>query len=94
MSSPNGAARAADEALVVVRVEDEINQVLTGHTGCSYESPPQARERALDLVRVLLGYTDQELNGTSEWTCPVAGGRRTVWLDPKHDVAGAGESTT
>jgi hypothetical protein len=27
---------------------------------------------------VLLGYTDAELDGDEEWSCPIAGGRRTV----------------
>ena len=33
---------------------DEINHALTGHDGCSYESPPQPRQQALTLARVLL----------------------------------------
>ena len=68
----------SERELVVVRVEDEINQALTGHDGCRYESPPQPREQALTLARVLLGYTGEELNGAARWSCPIAGGRRTV----------------
>jgi hypothetical protein len=64
--------------LVVVHVEDQINQALTGHDGCRYESPPQPREQALTLARALLGYTGEELNGAERWSCPIAGGRRTV----------------
>ena len=82
MSFSNGAGRPADE-LVVVRVEDEINHVLTGHGGQSYESPPQAREQALTLVQVLLGYTGEKLDGTEQWSCPIAGGRRTVAIRPR-----------
>jgi hypothetical protein len=70
-----------DGSHVVVQVEDVIAVALTGHEGSRYQSPPQPRERALALVRVLLGYTDQPVNGCERWTCPVAGGRRTVWLD-------------
>ena len=49
--------------LVIVSVCDEVNQSLTGHEGCRYESPPQPREQALTLARVLLGYTSEELDG-------------------------------
>lgn len=69
-----------DAQLVVLHVEDEINQALTGHEGCRYESPPQPRDEALTLARVLLGYTSCELNGSNQWICPIAGGRRTVRL--------------
>jgi len=79
MSSSNGDARQADE-LVVIRVDDEINQALTGHIGYSYESPPQPRDQALTLVQVLLGYTSDKLDGEKQWSCPIAGGRRTVSL--------------
>jgi hypothetical protein len=68
------------QELVVLYVQDEINQALTGHGGSIYESPPQPREHALTLARVLLGYTDAELNGDEQWSCPIAGGRRTVAL--------------
>lgn len=79
------AGRRPGRDLVVVHVHDRINQALTGHAGCFYKSPAQKREDALDLVRVLLGYTCQELNGATVWTCPVAGGRRTVPLEPRRD---------
>ncbi|OAI39317.1 hypothetical protein AYO39_00540 [Actinobacteria bacterium SCGC AG-212-D09] len=72
----------SERELVVVRVEDEINQALTGHGGCRYESPPQPREQALTLARVLLGYTGEELNGSARWSCAIAGGRRIVALQP------------
>jgi hypothetical protein len=81
MSFPNGRGRNVDE-LVVVCVEDEINQALTGHVGVRCESPLQPRKQALELARVLLGYTSNELNGGERWTCPIAGGRRTVALKP------------
>jgi hypothetical protein len=82
MSSPNRVRHDLDEVLVVVRVDDEINQSLTGRGGQSYESPPQPREQALTLVQVLLGYTGEQLDGAEQWTCPVAGGRRTVAVRP------------
>ena len=72
------------QELVVLCVQDEINQALTGHGGCRYESPPQARQQALTLARVLLGYTGAELNGDEKWSSPIAGGRRTVALKQPH----------
>jgi len=81
MSASNGRDRNVDE-LVVVRVEDDINRALAGHDGVRYESPLQPRKQALELARVLLGYTSNELNGGERWSCPIAGGRRTVALKP------------
>ena len=71
----------ADE-LVIVRVHDVISAALTAHEGCIYESPPQPRQQALTLARVLLGYTGEELNGDERWSCAIAGGRRIVSLRP------------
>ena len=80
MSDSHGDGKHGElgQELVVLYVQDEINQALTGHDGCRYESPPQPREQALTLARVLLGYTGEELNGAERWSCPIAGGRRTV----------------
>jgi hypothetical protein len=80
-AKPNGSAEPAG-GLVVLHVRDEINHALAGHDAIDYESPPQPREQALVLARVLLGYTGDELDGTFRWGCPVAGGRRTVTLRP------------
>lgn len=88
MTSLNSAEWPGEE-LVVVHVDDEINQSLTGHDGCTYDSPPQPRDRALILARVLLGYTGDELNGDGRWCCPIAGGRRTVRLMPAERRAGS-----
>ena len=70
----------SERELVVVRVEDKVNQSLTGHDGCRYESPPQPPEQALTLARVLLGYSREKLDVGDRWACPIAGGRRTVAL--------------
>jgi len=51
----NGRAAGAVEALVVVRVEEAIDPALAGRQGAAYESPPQSREQAMALVRLLLG---------------------------------------
>lgn len=94
MSQANGVGAEPSELLVVLRVDDEINESLTGHAGHSYESPPQPREQALTLAQVLLGYTSGQLDGETEWSCPIAGGRRTVRLEPQRRPAVLRQSTT
>lgn len=74
--------RSAGEGMVVVRVADQVNQALTGHPGCRYESPPQCRQQALALVDLLLGHARMSLEGSEQWSCPIAGGKRTVTLVP------------
>lgn len=76
----NGRAAGAVEALVVVRVEEAIDPALAGREGAAYESPPQSREQALALVRLLLGCTGEPLTGGERWIAPVAGGRRVITL--------------
>jgi hypothetical protein len=71
----NGAG--ATDALVVVRVEDSVVPALTGRAGGVYESPPQPRERAMVLVRLLLGTAGEPSDG-DRWVAPIAGGRRVV----------------
>jgi hypothetical protein len=70
-----------ERLLVVVRVEDAISSALAGHDGCTYESVPQPRSQALELVRLLLGIAEQALEGQTRWRHPIAGGTRTVSLD-------------
>jgi hypothetical protein len=74
----NGAG--ATDALVVVRVEDSVVPALTGRAGGVYESPPQPRERAMVLVRLLLGCAIEPPNGDKRWVAPIAGGRRTITI--------------
>lgn len=78
----NGNGRAGDVPgrLVVVRVEDAIEPRLTARVGASYESPPQPREQAMTLVRLLLGRATALDGEHSRWTTPIAGGRRVVTL--------------
>jgi hypothetical protein len=82
MSASNGSRDESSEGMVVVRVIDQVNQALTGHPGCRYESPPQGREQALALVEVLVGCSPGSLDGSAQWSCPIAGGRRTITLRP------------
>ena len=68
--------------LVVVHVRDAINPTLAGRGDASYLSPPQPREDALNLVRLLLGRSAAPNADQPRWTCPIAGGQRTVTLAP------------
>ena len=82
MSSANASPIRFSEGMVIVRVADEVNQALTGRPGCLYESPPQGRDQALALVEVLLGHARVSLDSNEHWSCPIAGGRRTITLVP------------
>jgi hypothetical protein len=67
-----------------VRVVEHISEQLAGVPGCRYDSPPQTKTDALDLVRVLLG-GDPDLT-RSHWQQPIAGGYRSValiWEPPR-----------
>jgi len=75
-----GPRGAPTQELVVVHVRDAINPILAGRGDASYQSPPQPREDALSLVRLLLGRSDQLPTEEPRWTCPIAGGQRTVTL--------------
>ena len=78
MSTPTTEAEAQ---CVVVHVRDAITSTLAGHDGCSYESPPQPREEAMSLIRILLGRSEEPpADEERPWTCPIAGGQRTVTL--------------
>jgi hypothetical protein len=84
-------ASATDDR-VVVRVRDQVNRTLAGHGGGEYTSPPHERADALTLVALLLG-RPPHLNGDGiepgGWSCPLAGGRRTVALHPVGDQPAA-----
>ena len=71
----------AEAQCVVVHVRDTITSALAGHDGCCYESPPQPREEAMSLIRILLGRSEEPpADEGGPWTCPIAGGQRTVTL--------------
>lgn len=76
----NGNGHAGEfERLVVVQVEDTIEPALAGQTGGRYQSPPQTREQAMALVRMVLGRSPDG-DGRQQWTAPIAGGQRVVTL--------------
>jgi hypothetical protein len=80
MSTPE-----ATDGRVVVRVRDQVNRTLAGHDGREYTSPPHEPADALTLVAVLLGRPPHiNADGTEprSWSCPLAGGQRTITLDP------------
>jgi hypothetical protein len=81
-----------ERALVVIRVEDAISSALAGHDGCTYESAPQPRSQALELVRLLLGTQERPRDGQTRWRHPIAGGTRTVSLDPVEITSDGGPS--
>lgn len=67
MSQSHGDGRHDElgQELVVLYVQDEINKALTGHGGSLYESPPQPRQEALTLARVLLATPTQNSTATT-----------------------------
>ncbi len=71
----------SEPELFLVEVREDITEALTGHAGWSYVSPPQDRDRALELIALLLG-SQTTMNGEREhvWHRAVAGGQRSVKL--------------
>jgi hypothetical protein len=70
-----------DGPMVVVHVEETISLALAGHEGVVYESRPLPRAEALALVRLLIG-RDCQTTEQDSWRCPIAGGQRTIRLEP------------
>lgn len=65
----------------VVIVTDQLQSALAGHDGISYQSPPQARERALALACALVGVA-QLPEEVGPWRQARPGGTRTVRIEP------------
>ncbi len=81
----NPTAGDTEHGLFVVHVLEQTNRVLAGRDGCEYLSPPQPRPDALALVALLLGCPAQPTDPRDSWTHAVAGGRRTVTIQPAPD---------
>jgi hypothetical protein len=60
-----------------VIVTDQVQSVLAGHDGVTYESPPHPREHALELVRALVGRAHLP-DEHGPWRQARPGGTRTV----------------
>ncbi len=78
----NGASDEGGHGYYVVRVEDHVAERLSGHEGCRYVSPPQTHGHALALVGVLVGCPAQEIDRYGPWRSAIAGGQRTISLEP------------
>lgn len=72
---------ATDPPAWIVHATDTVHAELAGHVGRDYVSPPQPRDTALALVALLVGPTPADDERT-RWTVAIAGGRRTVVLEP------------
>ena len=70
----------------VLHVVDTIDARAAGRDGCVYTSPAHSAEHARQLVRVLLGCPPEPAAGPGPWTTAIAGGRRTVTLQPLPDT--------
>jgi hypothetical protein len=70
-----------DAERFVVEVRENVAEALIEHEGQAYVSPPQDRERALELVALLLGHPTS-VDGAAEqlWRQAIAGGQRSVKL--------------
>jgi hypothetical protein len=75
MANGFGPRGAPTQELVVVHVRDAINPTLAGRGDASYQSPPQPREDALGLVRLLVGRSEQPQTEEPRWTCPRLSGK-------------------
>jgi hypothetical protein len=75
-----GAVNGTADDLVVVRVKDAVNSILSGRGDVSYQSPPLPPEEAMTLVRLLLGRGGAPRDDEVSWRCPIAGGQRTITI--------------
>ena len=63
-----------------VIVTDQLQSVLAGHDGVTYQSPPQPHHRALELVRALIGLARLS-DEHGPWRQARPGGTRTVRIE-------------
>lgn len=73
------------DQLYIVEVDEQRDERLAGHPGCSYTSPPQPTSQTLALVRTLLGCPPDGLQlSDAPWRAPIAGGQRIIRLHAAH----------
>lgn len=77
-----------DNGHVTIQAREMVNPVLAGHEGRSISIPPQPLEQALELVALLrrTPTTPRPNNNSSEWSCPIVGGRLTITLKAGTDA--------
>jgi hypothetical protein len=63
-----------------VIVTDQVQSLLAGHDGVTYQSPPQPHNHALELVRALLGLAHRS-DEHGRWRQARHGGTRTVRIE-------------
>ena len=88
----SGAVNGTADDLVVVHVKDAVNSILSGRGDVSYQSPPLAPEEAMTLVRLLLGRGGTPREEAVSWRCPIAGGQRTITIEPLSELDTPGGS--
>jgi hypothetical protein len=71
-----------DAQLFVVRISESCCEPLAGRDRADYVSPPQPFEAAQALVAFLAGRVRIDEVAVGEYAVAVAGGRRTVTLEP------------
>ena len=74
---PDGADPPA--GLFVVSVRDQRAVALAGSPGAAYVSPPHTLQHAIALACLL---ADGPLTGPGPWRLAIAGGQRTISLEP------------
>jgi hypothetical protein len=65
----------------VVIVTDQLQEVLAGHHGIRYSSPPHPHHQALALARALAGVA-RLADDHGPWRHTRPGGTRTVRIEP------------
>jgi hypothetical protein len=79
LSDHAGRREAAAPTRFVVTVHEHRTLALAGREGQSYTSPPQTEQQARTLAGLLAGTA---VIGPGPWRHPIAGGQRTIELQP------------
>lgn len=76
------ATPGARRGLFVVRVSESCCEPLADRAAVKYVSPPQPLKEARSLVALITGRGDGDGIALGEHAVAVAGGRRTITLEP------------